>query len=303
MLDALQRAPSSAWMLNFWHTRSLIMHRDEAHPRDGPHGARGGARGPRAHAWRATPRRSAAAATPRSGADVFAQQLFDVPPDGRQGRRRDGPGSLDGASSADAGAARRHPRAEPIDRAALRDLSVERTSGDPLVGRHRRAVADEHHLPAGTRRQATPSGAATSADDAWCRSRRCRRRSSSRSRPTTWRTCSHFSRPRGPSKAVRTRSAEAIATALLDEQRDQKSRETLARDAAPRAVDVVHALVAGCPTMRPRSTGVFRGSGGWPSRPAARRTRPLCAAARCLDAARAANGCATGRRSCSAAAW
>ncbi|BCS32225.1 hypothetical protein TBR22_A14350 [Luteitalea sp. TBR-22] len=40
---------------------------------------------------------------------------------------------------------------------------------------------------------------------------------------------------------------EAVAAALLDDTRDQKAREGLARDAAPRAADVVTALVAGLP--------------------------------------------------------
>lgn len=40
---------------------------------------------------------------------------------------------------------------------------------------------------------------------------------------------------------------DAIAAALLDQRHDQKAREALARDAAPRAVDVVKALVAGMP--------------------------------------------------------
>ncbi|WP_157898952.1 hypothetical protein [Luteitalea pratensis] len=38
-----------------------------------------------------------------------------------------------------------------------------------------------------------------------------------------------------------------IAAALLDETRDQKAREALAREASPRATPVVHALLAGMP--------------------------------------------------------
>jgi hypothetical protein len=38
---------------------------------------------------------------------------------------------------------------------------------------------------------------------------------------------------------------ETIAAALLDESRDQKAREALARDASPRAMPVVHAVIAG----------------------------------------------------------
>ena len=40
---------------------------------------------------------------------------------------------------------------------------------------------------------------------------------------------------------------EAIAAALLDDTRDQKAREALARDAAPRANAIVQALVVGLP--------------------------------------------------------
>jgi hypothetical protein len=42
-----------------------------------------------------------------------------------------------------------------------------------------------------------------------------------------------------------TAPADAIAAALLDERHDQKLRETLARDVAPRAVEVIAALTAG----------------------------------------------------------
>lgn len=44
-----------------------------------------------------------------------------------------------------------------------------------------------------------------------------------------------------------TASPESIATALLDARQDQKAREAIAREAAPRAADVVNALVAGLP--------------------------------------------------------
>jgi hypothetical protein len=44
-----------------------------------------------------------------------------------------------------------------------------------------------------------------------------------------------------------TAAPEAIAAALLDDRHDQKARQTLATAAAPRAVDVVKALVAGLP--------------------------------------------------------
>lgn len=44
-----------------------------------------------------------------------------------------------------------------------------------------------------------------------------------------------------------TAAPEAIAAALLDAKHDQKAREALAREAAPRAVDVVKALVARLP--------------------------------------------------------
>lgn len=49
--------------------------------------------------------------------------------------------------------------------------------------------------------------------------------------------------PRHPHNA----SPEAIAAALLDDRGDQKAREQLAREVAPRAADVVRALVAGLP--------------------------------------------------------
>jgi hypothetical protein len=44
-----------------------------------------------------------------------------------------------------------------------------------------------------------------------------------------------------------TATPQAIAAALLDASQDQKARETLARDAAPRAAQVVQALVTGLP--------------------------------------------------------
>ncbi len=44
-----------------------------------------------------------------------------------------------------------------------------------------------------------------------------------------------------------TAAPQAIAAALLDEGQDQKARETLAASAAPRAAEVVQALVAGLP--------------------------------------------------------
>lgn len=44
-----------------------------------------------------------------------------------------------------------------------------------------------------------------------------------------------------------TATPEVIAAALLDARHDQKSREALARESAPRAVDVVTALIAGLP--------------------------------------------------------
>ena len=46
---------------------------------------------------------------------------------------------------------------------------------------------------------------------------------------------------------ARTAPPRAIATALLDGSQDQKAREALARDASPRATDVVRALVDGLP--------------------------------------------------------
>ncbi len=121
MLDALQEGTVKRWMLNFGHTRSLIMHRDE--------GIRARARtvleeAPEARAARLS--RYAAALGGRGdatqGAGVFTKQLRDVSPGGRQERRRDWPRPRDRPSPADAGVARQHPRAEPVDRAALRDL-------------------------------------------------------------------------------------------------------------------------------------------------------------------------------------
>jgi putative heme-binding domain-containing protein len=47
--------------------------------------------------------------------------------------------------------------------------------------------------------------------------------------------------------AAATSAPSAIAAALLDDGGDQKAREALARDAAPRAVEVVQALVDGLP--------------------------------------------------------
>jgi hypothetical protein len=46
---------------------------------------------------------------------------------------------------------------------------------------------------------------------------------------------------------AKSAAPQAIAAALLDGSRDQKARETLARDAAPRATEIVTALVAGLP--------------------------------------------------------
>ncbi len=46
---------------------------------------------------------------------------------------------------------------------------------------------------------------------------------------------------------AKTAAPSAIAAALLDDRLDQKAREVLAREAAPRAVDVVTALVEGLP--------------------------------------------------------
>jgi hypothetical protein len=46
---------------------------------------------------------------------------------------------------------------------------------------------------------------------------------------------------------ARTALPETIAAALLDDRHDRKLRDALAREAAPRAVDVVKALAAGLP--------------------------------------------------------
>ena len=46
---------------------------------------------------------------------------------------------------------------------------------------------------------------------------------------------------------AKSATPQAIAAALLDDARDQKARETLARDAAPRATEIVTALVSGLP--------------------------------------------------------
>jgi hypothetical protein len=50
-----------------------------------------------------------------------------------------------------------------------------------------------------------------------------------------------------PLPDAKTSTPQTIAAALLDETQDQKARETLARDAAPRAAAVVQALVVGLP--------------------------------------------------------
>ena len=58
--------------------------------------------------------------------------------------------------------------------------------------------------------------------------------------------------PATPSPALpdaTTSPTTVIAATLLDSQQDQKSREALARESAPRAVDVVTALVAGLPDV------------------------------------------------------
>lgn len=46
---------------------------------------------------------------------------------------------------------------------------------------------------------------------------------------------------------AKTASPQVIAATLLDDARDQKARETLARDASPRATEVVKALLVGLP--------------------------------------------------------
>jgi hypothetical protein len=50
-----------------------------------------------------------------------------------------------------------------------------------------------------------------------------------------------------PLPDAKTATPQVIAAALLDDTQDQKAREALARDAAPRAAEVVTALVAGLP--------------------------------------------------------
>jgi hypothetical protein len=50
-----------------------------------------------------------------------------------------------------------------------------------------------------------------------------------------------------PLPDAKTATPQAIAAALLDEATDQKARETLARDASPRAMAIVQALLVGLP--------------------------------------------------------
>ena len=149
MLDALQSGAVKPWMLNFWQKRSLIMNRDER--------IRATARtvleeSPDARAR--TMGRYAAALAGRGsaarGADVFTRHCATCHQVDGKGRHRDGARFGDGAPSADAGAPGRHPRTEPLDCPALRDVSGGASVRRYARRRHRRAVAGRRHVPAGS---------------------------------------------------------------------------------------------------------------------------------------------------------
>jgi putative membrane-bound dehydrogenase-like protein len=265
MLDALQSGAAKPWMLNFWQKRSLIMNRDER--------IRATARtvleeSPEARAR--TVARYAAALGGRGdaarGAEVFARtcsMCHQV--DGRNGVEM-GP---------DLATVRHRPM--PVLLADILEPSrsiaqhyetyqVERASGETLIG-----VIGEQSPAAITFRQGP--GQSTTLRRADIRQMRVIPQSAmpealdqqvspeEMAHLLVFLTTPPAREPRPEAQAgaqasaqasavlpvAATAAPEAIAAALLDAGRDQKARETLARDAAPRAMDVVRALVAGMP--------------------------------------------------------
>jgi putative membrane-bound dehydrogenase-like protein len=250
MVDALRSGAVKTWMLNFWQKRSLIMNRDER--------IRADARtlleeSPDARAR--TVARYAAALGGRGsaarGADVFTRTCSMC-------HQIDGRGGM--AMGPDLATVRHRPMPmlladilEPSRSIAqhYETYQVERASGETLIGVigeqsptsitfrqgpgqsvtvrrseiRQMSVAPQSTMPDALDQQVTPEDMADLL--AWL---------------TTAPVASAQSLP--DAKAA---ESEVIAAALLDPRHDQKARETLAREAAPRAVDIVRALVAGLP--------------------------------------------------------
>ncbi len=259
MLDALQQGTVKRWMLNFGHTRSLIMHRDES--------IRARARtvleeAPEARAARLA--RYAAALGGRGeasrGEAVFVTHCAMCHQvDGRNGVEI-GP---------DLSTVRHQPMPvllanilEPNRSIAqhYETYAVERSSGDPLVG-----VIGEQSPTSITFRQGP--GVTTTVRRADIRTMSVVPQSimpesfAEQISPEEMADLLVFltssprqaSAPATPASAgaglpdAATATPAAIASALLDDTRDRQARDVLARDAAPRASAVVQALVAGLP--------------------------------------------------------
>lgn len=91
-----------------------------------------------------------------------------------------------------------------------------------------------------------------------------------------------------PSPDAKTATPQAIAAALLDDAQSQAGREALARDAAPRAAEVVTALVSGLPDDEAEE--YRRIPWIWRVAVAAGRTRDVAALKALLDASLPAQG-------------
>ena len=322
MLDAIQQGTVKLWMLNFGHTRSLIMHRDEQ--------IRARARtvlevSPEQRAARMS--RYAAALGGRGdvtqGAGVFTKNCAMC-------HQVDGKGGVE--IGPDLSTVRHQPTPvllsnilEPNRSIAqhYETYSVERAAGDPLVGvigeqsptsitfrqgpgvttTVRRSdiktmtVVPQSIMPESFSEQITPDDMAhllaylTTAPRGRHRERRNAARpvrgrrdgcsepsvTSIASGPTRCRhRCGQARRPyletdgldtkavpaslmlivaasalaQPPLPDAKTATPAVIAAALLDDRQDQKAREGLAREAAPRASAVVQALVAGTARQR-----------------------------------------------------
>ena len=293
MLDALQSGAVKPWMLNFWHKRSLIMHRDERIRAVGAHHARGVAGRARAEPSPATPRRSAAAATrhaaptsSRATARCAIRSMAKAAWRWGPIWRRCGIGRCRCCSPTSSSRAAR-------SRSTTRRIRSRRAAGDTLVGVigdqsptaitfrqgpgqsvtvrrgdiRQMSVSPQSTMPEALDEQITPDGDGGSAGV------------SDAGSPLGRRCCSAAAAQAATGRCPAARDAlRSIAAALLDERHDQKAREALAREAAPRARrDRRRRSSPGCRTTRARSIGGSRGSGASPSRRVARRTKPRCA--------------------------
>ena len=240
MLDALERGTVKVWMLNFWHKRSLIMHRDAA--------IRAAARtvleeSPAARAQRMS--RYAAALGGRGdaarGAEVFARNCAMCH-------------QVDGAAGLDVGPDLSTVRHQPVSVLLANILEpnrsiaqhyetyqVERVSGEALVG----IIGDQSPTSITFRQGPGQSTTVKRGDIKQMTVVPQSIMPESFDQQITSEDMAHLLAYL--TAAPRPSEPPAMAAALLDDSRDQASRERLARDAAPRAAAVVGALVDGLP--------------------------------------------------------